>query len=194
MPHRFGIRFVRPRLAPAVWALVAPDEIVFKARFFARGLQEPVVLIGNVVDDQIEDDLDPAFVRFGDEGFEVGHRAVVFFDRVKILKIVAVVRRRLEHRREPDRIDAEIAQVIEFRDHPFEIAVAVAVAVLERTRPDLVHGGVVPPVQRAGIEFDRTIIVGRCIVGRCCRALCGRRRCGGAGLSGAADEERGGEQ
>ena len=50
-------------------------------------------------------------------------------------------------RRQPDRVDAEIDEIIELAGDPREITDAIAVAVGERARVDLVEDGSLPPFQ-----------------------------------------------
>src|SRR5439155_14892520 len=54
--------------------------------------------------------------------------------------------RRGEDRREPERVDAEPVQVVEPAGDAAQVADAVAVAVLERARVDLVDDPALPPV------------------------------------------------
>jgi len=71
------------------------------------------MLIGGVVEDQVQDDADVAGVRLVEEGGEVCQRAVLGRDvRVVGNVIPAVKQRRRVMRRQPDRIDAEISQVV----------------------------------------------------------------------------------
>jgi len=59
--------------------------------------------------------------------------------------VAEVLHRRRKNRREPERVDAQPAQVIQARENPRQIADAVAVAVHERARIDLVHDAALPP-------------------------------------------------
>ena len=72
-------------------------------------------------------------------------------DVARVGDVVAVVGHRRHHDRvQPDRVDAEAAQIVEVGSDAVEVADAVAVAVAERARIDLVEHGVGPP-RRAGV-------------------------------------------
>lgn len=70
------------------------------------------MLIGCVIQYQINDDTNTASVCFGEESFEIVHRAVVGIDRVIIGDIIAVIRRRRVNRHQPDSGDAEIGMCV----------------------------------------------------------------------------------
>ena len=86
--------------------------------------------------------------------------AVVAVDRAVVGDVVAVVaqRRRVE-RQQPERGDAEVAQVVETRREPVEIADAVAVGVGERTDVQLVDDRVAEPVLVHGAVSCGSVIV-----------------------------------
>ena len=85
-------------------------------------------------------------MRRGDHATQVVERAEDRVDVAVVRDVVAEVRhRRAEHRREPDRVDAEIAQVGKTLGDAGQIAHAVAVAVGEGARVDLVDDGAPPP-------------------------------------------------
>ncbi len=111
------------------------------------------MLIARVVDDQIEDDPQTPGVGRLDEPVEVGHRAEQRIDGGMVADVVAeVATRRGVERREPDRIDPErvglAGEVIEVGDDAVEIADAIAVAVGEAARVDLIDDPGPPPVGR----------------------------------------------
>ena len=54
-------------------------------------LDEPGVLVGRVVDDQVHDDLQAALVRFGEQLVHIGHRAEQRVDVLVVGDVVAVV-------------------------------------------------------------------------------------------------------
>ena len=67
-----------------------------------------------MVEDEVEDDRDPALVGGGDEPVEVGHRAEQRIDRRMVRDVVADVEPgRGVDRREPDRVDPERLEVVE---------------------------------------------------------------------------------
>ena len=88
------------------------------------------MLIGGVVDDEIDDDADAALPAAMGEFDEVAERAVARIDAVIVGDVVAVVLagRRLK-RHQPDRGDAEPVQIVEPPQQALEIADAVAVGI-----------------------------------------------------------------
>ncbi len=80
------------------------------------------------------------------EGLEVGQRAVRGMDGGVVGDVVAVVLqwRRIE-RQEPDDVDAEVLEVIEFARQTFDVADAVGVRVEERLDVGLVDDCVFVP-------------------------------------------------
>ena len=73
---------------------------------------EPRVQVGRVVRDVVEQDLEAELVGAGEERVEVVQRPVLRIDRRVVGDVVAeVALRRLVDRRQPDRVDAERAQV-----------------------------------------------------------------------------------
>src|SRR5690242_6794313 len=77
---------------------------------------------------------------------EVGHRAEQRIDPAIIRNVVAeILHRRGIERRNPDRIDAELAQIGDAADDPVQVADAIAVGILERARIDLIDRGGLPP-------------------------------------------------
>ena len=75
---------------------VAPDVEVALGRSRRRVPRalEPGMLVGGVVDDQLDQDLDAAGVRGVDEGGEVGERAVAGMDVAIVGDVIAVVAQR----------------------------------------------------------------------------------------------------
>ena len=145
------LAFVGSRLAFAV----APDvPVAFRIVARRAGLEEPLVLVGGVVDDVVHDDANVALLRFGDEGVEVRHAAVEGIDRRVVRDVVAVVdARRGIHRRDPDGVDAEIVEVVEARGDALDVADAVAIGVLKAARIKLVDDGVTPPFRAGGLRL-----------------------------------------
>ena len=104
------------------------------------------MLVRGVVGNEIENDADATLARFGDQPVECGERAELRIDIAEIGDVVAEIRhRRGIERRNPDGVDLQPAQVIEATPETFEIADAVAVAVLERAQIDLIDDGAAPP-------------------------------------------------
>ena len=86
------------------------------------------MLVGRVVDDELGDDADVAPVRLGDEPIEVRERAVARMDVLVVRDVVAVVfeRRRIEGQ-QPQRVDAEVLEIVELARQPWKVADAVVV-------------------------------------------------------------------
>ena len=137
--------FVRVR-AGAGFAVVPDVPVVLGIGARAGGVDEPLVLVGGVVEDHVEDDADVALLGFGDEAVEVGEGAVLGVDVFVVGDVVAEVDlRRGVHGRDPDGVDAEGLEVVEALGDAVEVADAVAVGVLEGAGVDLVDDGVVLP-------------------------------------------------
>ncbi len=131
-----------------VVARVTPHVVVALGRALRRLPRrlEPRVLIGRVVDDQFGEDAQPACVRFLEQHLEVAQRPVRRVDVAIVGDVVAVVaqRRRIE-RQQPDRVDAEVLNVIELLNQALEVADAVAVGIEEGADVQLVNERVFVP-------------------------------------------------
>ncbi len=128
--------------------VVAPDIEVALGRApggLARRL-EPRVLVGSVVEHQFGDHAQPARMGLAHQAADVGHRAVGRVHAHEVGHVVAVVaqRRRVEGE-QPDRVDAEVAHVIELVDEPGKVAAAVTIGVVERLDVQLVDDRVLVP-------------------------------------------------
>ncbi len=97
---------------------------------------------------KVEYDVHVALVNFVDKQIKVLVAAVDGIDVNERGDIVAAVfsARRIE-RREPDRVDAQALEVVEFLGDAFQIADAVAVRVKERLDIDLVDDVGLPPLE-----------------------------------------------
>ena len=89
---------------------------------------EPGVLVRSVIDDELGDDTQPAVVSLLDEGAEVIARAVLRMDVVIVGDVIPVVlaRGRVEGQ-QPDRVDAELGNVVELRDQTGKVPDSVVV-------------------------------------------------------------------
>ena len=108
----------------------------------AARLDEPRMLVGGVVDDEVHDQPDAALVQRGHQLVELRERAEQRVDVLVVADVVAVVvHRRAVDRREPDDVDTEPGEVVDVGEDPAEIADPVAVGVGEAARVDLVDDG-----------------------------------------------------
>ena len=127
---------------------VAPDvEVAFlRAGRRAPRRLEPGVLVGGVVDDQFGNHLEAAPVRLAHEVLGVGARAVLRVHVAVVGDVVAVVAegRRVEGQ-QPEGVDAQVLQVVEFLREALEIADAVVAAVEEGLDVQFVDDGVLVP-------------------------------------------------
>lgn len=131
---------------------VAPDVVVAVGVVLARaGFLEPRVLVGGVVDEQVDDDPDAAVVRRADDLHEFAVVAQSWIDPVEILDVVAVipVGARVEGH-QPEGVDAELRQVVDALSQTAQVAAAVAVGVQVGLDVEAVDNRALPP-QVAGV-------------------------------------------
>ena len=104
------------------------------------------MLVGGVVQHQFNDDANVALMSCIKEGFEIVECPVAGMDGIVVGDVVAVVaQRRWEERHEPERVNAELLQVVEPLRQANEVADAVSIAVLKRSNVHLVYDGVSVP-------------------------------------------------
>ena len=107
---------------------------------------EPRMLVGRVVEHELDDDPETAAVRLTQKGLEVAHRAIRCVNPGIVRGVVAVVLQgRGAEREQPEGGDAEILQVVEPLGQAREIADAIPVAVVERADVELVNDRVFVP-------------------------------------------------
>ena len=97
-----------------------------------------------VIEDAVEDQMDAPGVRGSDERRERGVSSQRRIDVHVVGRVVAMIRPRIEDRRQPDRGDAERLQEVELLRHAFEVAaeeVAIEDAGFSRVLDRLVPGG-----------------------------------------------------
>ena len=100
-----------------------------------------------MVGHQVDNHADAAAMRLREQAIEGGEIAELRMDSAVVADVVApVVERRRVDRVQPDRIDAERAQIVEMRGDAVEIADAVAVRIGKRARIDLIEDGALPPL------------------------------------------------
>ena len=111
-----------------------------------QGGLEPRVLGRGVVRHEVHDHADAGLVRGGDHLVRVRERAEPRVHGAVVRDVVAgVVLRGEVEGREPDRVHAELGQVVEARGDAAQVAHAVPVRVREGARVHLVDHGVHPP-------------------------------------------------
>ena len=123
--------------------VVVPVWIVFGLFAF----QEPLVLIRGMVYHQIHQHLDFTPVRFLKKLFIVVHSSVVLVNSAVIGNVVAIViLRRLQHRGNPQNINAKLFQVIQFFYNSVDISDSVPIAVVKAFGINLIYNAFFPPV------------------------------------------------
>ncbi len=155
-----GPRVAAEDRAPVVGRLVAVRTLagteqvarpLGRAGLAGQCCPEPGVLARGVVGHEVDDDPQPELVCGGDQRVGVGQGAEERVDVLVVGHVVAVVvLRRGVERRDPERVDPEVAEVGQPRRDPRQVADAVAVAVGEAADVDLVGHGVAPPCRRLG--------------------------------------------
>ncbi len=145
--RRFCVGKDDPRLGKR-FVSVAPDVEVPLARSARRAARrlEPGVLIGRVVDHELDQYVDASSVCRLDEGLEVRERAVARMDVPIVRDVVPVVfERRGKERQQPETGNAQVLQIVQLARQPVEITDSVIVAVEERSDVRLVDDGVFEP-------------------------------------------------
>lgn len=113
---------------------------------------QPGVAAGGVRQYQVDHHLQAQFVGTTDQGIEVGQGAELRIDVAVVGDVIAEVGYGRAHEgRDPDGVDAEVGHVGQAAGDAGEIADAIAVAVLEGARIDLVDHRATPPVAVDGL-------------------------------------------
>ncbi len=114
------------------------------------------MLIGGVVDDKIENDVDVAFFGFGGEAIKIAEGAVHGVNGFVVGDVVAEVDLRgWEAGSDPDGGYAEVVEIVEFGGDAIEVADAVVIAVGKAAGIDFVENGLLPPRASWGGGFLR---------------------------------------
>jgi len=125
------------------------------------GLFEQFVLARGVIEHEIEQDLHIPVVGFLDETFEVFLAAQIVGDGVEVRDIVAVIEVVvLQHRRKPQRVQAQILNVVQFLDDRFEDRLAF-LGLDESADVQLVAGHAIGPLRRDVQAVDAAVGVDR---------------------------------
>ena len=142
----------------AAGLLLPPDVVVGIGRDAAAGLLEPLVLVAGVVHHQIHNDLHAPLMGALQHLFEPIHAAELRRDVPVIGDIVPAVRpRRGIQRRKPDAVHPQAFDVVQLFVHALQIAHAVAVAILEAARPDLIEHHVLIPTVTSHIVLPLSV-------------------------------------
>ena len=137
-----------------------PEDVAVPGRVVgarSERLLEPRVLVGGVVRDHVDHDLQPQGMGPLDQLVGLIERAQLRVDVAVVGDVVAAVdHRRGEPRGDPDGVRAEAGDMVEALDRAPEIADTVAVAVCERPRIHLVQHTAAPPPWSIGHVYPFT--------------------------------------
>jgi hypothetical protein len=95
---------------------------------------------------EIKDHLEAAAINLGKQAIEVLHRPKDSVNPIVVSDVVSESGhgRRVD-RRKPDRIDAQLHQIIQALQDSIQITNAVAITIVKRTRVDLIDDSMLPP-------------------------------------------------
>ncbi len=151
---------------PAVRTAITPDvPIAFRIIRRTAALNEPGMLVRGVIGNQVENELQVVGVRGRHQRIEIRERAEQRIDPDIVGNVVAEIHhRRGKDRRQPQRLNAELAQIRQPLDDTTEVADAVAIGILKRTRIDLIEDAGLPPgnvIEHAcaGSRVDQNLFV-----------------------------------
>jgi len=136
---RRAAEFRHPVRRAAVGRAVLEDVIVLVLFVARQCFFEPLMLGGGVVEHHVQHQADAAPVRLADKLLQILHRAVARVNGTVVGHIIAVVALgRGEERRQPEIVNAQVGEVVQFRGDALQIAEAVTVRVHEGFRVNLV--------------------------------------------------------
>jgi hypothetical protein len=99
-----------------------------------------------MIDHHVHDQPKPFIVQFSDQLVEIGHSSIHGIDVAEIADIIPIVpARRSVHGIDPKGSDTKRDDMIQPVQYPTEIAIAIAVAILEAPGKDLIDNGFFPP-------------------------------------------------
>jgi hypothetical protein len=144
---------------------VSPDIPVALGVVPARArLLEPVVLEGSVIEHQVQDDRHIPAVGAFQETAEIIHASIFGRAAGIVCHIIAhIEERRGVVGRKPDGIHPQVFQVVQPSFKVHQVTDAVAVAVSEAARVDLVEDGLLPPGQVFDTVFHRDYRIAKII-------------------------------
>ena len=108
---------------------------------------EPRMLIGGVVGDKVQDELEVALVGLVEQGVQILKGSEERMDIGVIGNVIAKIghRRRIDGR-EPESVNTEPAQIIQFVGDSGEIPYPIAIAIEKTPRVDLINHPRLPPL------------------------------------------------
>ena len=122
------------------------EELAVLSLRVLTGSAEPLVLVRTVVDHQVHEDRHVPLFCLRDQLLHVLHGAKAGIDGIIVGDIVSLVRQGGPvDGGEPDDIDAQPLQIIQFADDPLQVSDAVPVAVHKTLGIDLIGDFVMPP-------------------------------------------------
>src|SRR5919112_3582751 len=107
------------------------------------------MLVGGVVDDQIQDDADASFPRQTGQLAEVAEAPQIRIHAIEVRYVVAVIAARTRMDRiEPQAGDAKSGEIVEPADQSTQITEAIAIGILERGHVEAVDDRLLIPTLR----------------------------------------------
>ena len=133
---------------------VTPDEeIVIRILRTLQGLQEPAVLVGAMVQNQVHDNANAPLLTFRNQGFHVFHGAEHGVDGTVIRDIIAVIHLgRCAYRAQPDGVNTQFLQIVQTADDTPQVTYTVTVRILKALGIQLIKHCLLPPAALALIQ------------------------------------------
>ena len=126
---------------------VTPDEIIVIGVILSLSrLYKPGMLIGAVIEHQVQNNGNVPFLRLIDQLLHILHGAKHRVHGAIIGNIISVIHlRRQTDRRQPDTVDAQLLQIVQPGNDTLQISHTVSGGILKTLRVDLVEYRVFPP-------------------------------------------------
>ena len=152
----FGAGHRLPRVSAEIGPIIGrffpvfplPDIKVSAVSAFRvfHGLLKPDMLIGAVVDHQVHQDIHPPLLRLFQQMVEVLHGAELFPDAVIVRDVIPLIHKGgFINGRQPDDIDSQLFQIIQFLRHALQIPDSVSVGIQKALGINLIGHLVMPP-------------------------------------------------
>ena len=107
---------------------------------------EPSMFIAAMIQDHIHKYFDISIMHSFEQGIKISHRSKLFHDVLIIRNIVAIVFiGRGKNRIEPNHINTQTFDIIQFRNNAFQVTYPIAIAVFKTARINLINSGFFPP-------------------------------------------------